>query len=185
MAYAVEFTQLNQEAMFDLRCIGAELDQFFLSLGVEEKIEKNQLTVFESLEILRLGPRRTLIKSVLENESQIEQRLNRHFKYTKELSVVNISDQFAGIKIIGVDMLEVLAHVVPINLYEFPPGSGTSTAVFSQAGIVIRGEVNSCSVYVERSYLHYVWRRMNVCGLKLHPTLFETHTVTETDSKSI
>ncbi len=161
---------MDQEAIFDVRCIKPDMNQFCANLGVTEEVKKARLLRWQNFEILPLGPRRILIRSTLENEQQIERRLNSTFQNNREISVVNVSDLFAGIRLADADVLEVLAQVVPLDLHNFPPGSVTATAVFSQWGMLVHENATSWSVYVNRSYLDYVWCRIHACGLKIPPS---------------
>ncbi len=166
MQYSVEFLPLAQESVFDLRSVDPNLNNFFTRLGVTEPVEQNRLIMVDDLEILMLGPRRALIRSALENEPRIERRLADCVSGVEGMGVFNVSDLYLGFRISGTDALDVLAHAVPFNLHELSPGHGSSTAVFSLYGIVIRDAEDSFRVHVDRSCLDYVWNRIHACGIK-------------------
>ncbi len=166
MGYSVEITPMDQEAMFDVRCITPVLDDFVARFRMEESSDTDEYFSSVEFNILRLGPRRILIQSSLNEESQIEQRAAACNSDSQKLSVVNVSDLYLGIQIAGTDSMEVLAHAVPLNLHEFEISDATSTAIFSIAGIVTRTAEESFSLYIDRSYFDYAWHRLHVCGLK-------------------
>ena len=166
MGYAVEITPLEQQAVFDIRTATPIIDDCLFRLDVGGPFEKDRIAGTNGLQILKLGPRRALIKSTLNNETQIEEKLNSALADARQTSVVNLSDMYLGIRIAGTDAAEVLAHAIPIDLHELPPGSGTATAIFSLSAIVFHESDPSYSVYVDRSYFDYVWHRINLCGLK-------------------
>ncbi|MYD78392.1 MAG: hypothetical protein F4239_05740 [Gammaproteobacteria bacterium] len=166
MGYSVEITPMDQETMFDVRCITPILDDFVARFKMEESPDTDEFFSSVEFNILKLGPRRLLIQSSLNQEYQIEQRAAACNSDPQNLSVVNVSDLYLGIQLVGTDALEVLAHAVPLNLHEFAIGEATSTAVFSIAGIVTRTAGDSFSLYIDRSYFDYVWYRLHVCGLK-------------------
>lgn len=166
MGYSLEITPMDQEAMFDVRCNMPILDDFVTRFSLEESPDTDEFFSSVEFNILRLGPRRILIQSSLQEEYQIEQRAASCNRDPQNLSVVNVSDLYLGIQLAGTDALEVLAHAVPLNLHEFAIGDVTSTVVFSIAGIVTRTAEVSFSLYIDRSYFDYVWYRLHVCGLK-------------------
>ena len=166
MGYSVEITPMYQEAMFDVRCIMPILDDFVARFRMEESPDNDEFSSSVEFNILRLGPRRILIQSSLNEEYQIEQRAVASNSDPQNLSVVNVSDLYLGIQLAGTDAMEVLAHTVPLNLHKFAIGEATSTAIFSIAGIVTRTAEESYSLYFDRSYFDYVWYRLHVCGLK-------------------
>ena len=166
MGYRVEITPMDQEAMFDVRCNSPILDDFVARFKEEESPDTDEFFSSVEFNILKLGPRRILIQSSLNEEYQIEHRAATCNSDPQNLSVVNVSDLYLGIQLAGTDALEVLAHAVPLNLHEFAIGETTSTAVFSIAGIVTRIAEESFSLYIDRSYFDYVWYRLHVCGLK-------------------
>ncbi len=166
MGYSVEITPMDQEAMFDVRCIVPHLDDFVDRLRMEESPDTDEFFSSVEFKILRLGPRRILIQSSLNEEYQIETKAASCNIDPQNLSVVNVSDLYLGIQLVGTDALEVLAHATPLNLHEFAIGDATSTAIFSIAGIVTRTAEKSFSLYIDRSYFDYVWSRLHVCGLK-------------------
>ena len=170
MGYAVEITPLEQQAVFDIRTARPIIDDCLLRLDVGGPFEKDRIAGTNGLEILKLGPRRALIKSTLNNEIQIEEKLNSALADARQTSVVNLSDMYLGIQIAGTDAAEVLAHAIPIDLHEFPPGSGTATAIFSLSAIVFHEWDLFYSVHMDRSYFDYVWHRINLCGLKSVPS---------------
>ena len=167
MGYSVEITPMDQEAMFDVRCIMPNLEDFVSRFSIEESPDTDEFSSSVEFKILRLGPRRILIQSSLNEEYQIEHRVTTCNSDPQNLSVVNVSDLYLGIQLAGSDSLEVLAHAVPLNLHEFAIGDATSTTVFSIAGIVTRTAEESFSLYIDRSYFDYVWYRLHVCGLKV------------------
>lgn len=172
MTYDVDITCLEQQALFDIRTVMPVIDDCLLKIGIKEPIKNNRLILMDDLVALKLGPRRILIKSVLDNEFQIAESLNSFLEDVTGVSIVNVSDMYLGIQLAGRHANEVLAHATPFNLHNLPSGSGTATAVFSLSGIVIH-ESDSCySIYVDRSYFDYVWGRINTCGLKLTPAEF-------------
>ncbi len=166
MGYSVEITPMDQEAILDVRCITPLLDDFVARFTMEDSPDTDEFFSFVELKILRLGPRRILIRSSLNEEYQIEYRAVSCNSDPQNLSVVNVSDLYLGIQLTGTDALEVLAHAVPLNLHEFAIGDATSTAIFSIAGIVTRFDEESFSLYIDRSYFDYVWYRLHICGLK-------------------
>ena len=166
MGYSVQIMPMDQEAMFDVRCITPILDDFVASFKNEESPDTDEFFSSVEFNILKLGPRRILIQSSLNVEYQIKQRVAACNRDPQNLSVVNVSDLYLGIQLAGTDAMEVLAHAVPLNLHEFTIGDATSTAIFSIAGIVTRTAEESFSLYVDRSYFDYVWYRLHVCGLK-------------------
>ncbi len=165
MTYEVSINRCHQQAIFDIRGIRPDLDSSLIESGMTARVEKGKIVLSDELEILQLGPRRILVKTALENEQQVEQDFRAALIDTRRLSVVNVSDLYLGVQLTGPDALEVLAHAVPLDLYEFPPGSGTSSAVFSLTAIVICEAMNRYVLLVERSYLDYVQKRLRVCAL--------------------
>jgi len=164
MPYEVEITRLAQEAIFDLRFVSSEpASQFTKWAGVE--LEINRLIGIEHLQWVRLGPRRVMIKSALEHEQQIEQKLLTTLSDTHRASVVNVSDYYLGIRIGGENAPAVLAHAVPLDLHDFAPGNATATVVFSVGGLLICEQRNCYAVWIERSYFDYIWQRFRVCSL--------------------
>ncbi len=171
MAYQVEISHLDQAAMFDVRSVHPDdLENWFSSHSVlDGATEMNRMIVCEEFEVLRIGPRRAIITSTLENEAWLEQQLSRDLAATRRVGVVNVSDYYLGIRVRGPDALTVLAHALPLDLHLLNPGSGTATVVFSIAGIVICERADSFAVLVDRSYFDYVLQRMAVCGLVASP----------------
>ena len=166
MRYDVVITSVDQEAIFDLRCIDvADFEVFFSKLGASGPIEQQSLVKMNDYEVLKLGPRRAWLKSALQNEQPIEKLLTNALTDANRLSMVNVSDLYLGLRVCGPDALEVLAHVVPLNLYELLPASGAMTAVFSISGMVICERENQYVILVDRSYLDYVRQRLTYCAL--------------------
>ena len=166
MRYDVVITSVDQEAIFDLRCLDkSDFEVFFSRLGAPGPIEQHCVVKINDYEVLKLGPRRAWLKSVLQNEQPIEKLLTNALADASRLSIVNVSDLYLGLRICGPDALEVLAHVVPLNLYELSPGRGAMTAVFSLSGMVICERDNQYVILVDRSYLDYVRQRLTYCAL--------------------
>lgn len=166
MSDQVEITRLGQEAVFDVRSIRpVDMEKWLSCCDTVGPVDMNRLIRFEDCQVLRVGPRRVLFKSALENEAHLERQLVGKRGATSMVSVINVSDYYLGVRLTGSNALTVLAHAVPVNLYDLSPGSGTATAVFSLGGIVICEYPDDYAVLVERSYLDYVMQRMRVCGL--------------------
>lgn len=170
MGYETDIACLEQQAVFDIRTVTPTIDDCLHGLDIRGSIEKDRIIVTHEMELLKLGPRRALITSTLSNEFQIEEKLKNRLGNAGAASVVNVSDMYLGIQVSGRDAAQVLAHATPINLHDFPPGSGTATAVFSLSGIVLHVSESTYSVYVDRSFFDYVWQQIKVCGLKSVPT---------------
>ena len=166
MRYDVVITSVDQEAIFDLRCLDeSDFEVFFSRLGAPGPIEQHRVVKIDDYEVLNLGPRRAWLKSALQNEQPIEELLTNALTDASRLSIVNVSDLYLGLRICGPDALEVLAHVVPLNLYELSPGRGAMTAVFSISGMVICERDHQYVILVDRSYLDYVRQRLTYCTL--------------------
>ena len=58
MHYDVVITSVDQEAIFDLRCIDeSDFEVFFSKLGAPGPIEQHRLVKINDYEVLQLGPR--------------------------------------------------------------------------------------------------------------------------------
>ncbi len=165
MSYEVDMLQLEQEALFDIRGSAAAIDLFFENLGIVMPVQQGKLVTFNLLTALRIGPRRSLLKALFANESALANTL-APLKNHNDISSVNVSDMYHGMKIVGKDALAVLSQATSLNLHKFQSGFVTATEVFSLAAIVLRNSTDEFSVYIERSYAAYVWYRLSVCALQ-------------------
>lgn len=165
MSYEVDMLQLEQEALFDIRGSAAAIDLFFENLGIVMPVQQGKVVTFNLLTALRIGPRRSLLKALFANESALANTL-APLKNHNDISSVNVSDMYHGMKIVGKDALAVLSQATSLNLHKFQSGFVTATEVFSLAAIVLRNSTDEFSVYIERSYAAYVWYRLSVCALQ-------------------
>ncbi len=165
MSYEVDMLQLEQEALFDIRGSAAAIDLFFENLGIVMPVQQGKVVTFNLLTALRIGPRRSLLKALFANESALANTL-APLKNHNDISSVNVSDMYHGMKIVGKDALAVLSQATSLNLHKFQSGFVTATEVFSLAAIVLRISTDEFSVYIERSYAAYVWYRLSVCALQ-------------------
>ena len=165
MSYEVDMLQLEQEALFDIRGSAAAIDLFFENLGIVMPVQQGKVVTFNLLTALRIGPRRSLLKALFANESALANTL-APLKNHNDISSVNVSDMYHGMKIIGKDASAVLSQATSLNLHKFQSGFVAATEVFSLAAIVLRDSTDEFSVYIERSYAAYVWYRLSVCALQ-------------------
>ncbi len=161
MSFAVEIMCLMQQALFDLRVAKPDIDQCIYDVGIKDPVKYNRLQSADHFELLKLGPRRLLIRASLDMEQQVEKSLVECLALRTEVSLVNVSDLYQGLQLEGRQARELLAHVAPLDLDRFPVGAGTGTQVFSIAGIIIHEAVARYSIYVDRSYFNYVQSRMS------------------------
>ena len=104
MSYEVDMLQLEQEALFDIRGSAAAIDLFFENLGIVMPVQQGKLVTFNLLTALRIGPRRSLLKALFANESALANTL-APLKNHNDISSVNVSDMYHGMKIVGKDAL--------------------------------------------------------------------------------
>ena len=165
MSYEVEILQLEQEALFELRGSAAAIDLFFENLGIVTPVQQGKVVTFNLLEALRIGPRRSLLKTLLGNESTLANTLAPLINHN-DISSVNVSDMYHGMKIVGKGASAVLSQATSLNLHKFKSGFVAATEVFSLPAIILRDGTGEFSVYIERSYAAYVWNRLSVCALQ-------------------
>ena len=165
MSYEIEMLQLEQETMFDVRGSAAAIDLFFENLGIVTPVQQGKVVTFNLLTALRIGPRRSLLKTFTGIESTLANTLAPLTDHN-EISCVNVSDMYHGMKIVGKDALVVLSQATSLNLHKFQSGFVAATEVFSLAAIILRDGSDEFSVYIERSYAAYVRNRLSVCALQ-------------------
>ena len=165
MSCEVEILQLEQEALFELRGSAAVIDLFFENLGIVTPVQQGKVVTFNLLTALRIGPRRSLLKTLLGNESTLANTLAPLTNHN-DISSVNVSDMYHGMKIVGKGASAVLSQATSLNLHKFQSGFVAATEVFSLAAIILRDGTDEFSVYIERSYVAYVWNRLSVCALQ-------------------
>ena len=165
MSYEVQILQPEQEALFELRGSAAAIDLLFENLGIVTPVQQGKVVTFNLLEALRIGPRRSLLKTLLGNENTLANTLAPLSDHD-DISSVNVSDMYNGMKIVGKDASAVLSQATSLNLYKFQSGFVAATEVFALAAIILRDGTDEFSVYIERSYAAYVWNRLSLCALQ-------------------
>ncbi len=162
MLYDAHINRLAMRALFDIRGAATDLEQMAFQLGDSTPQIFHQLKKFESIQCIRLGPRREFVRSELEQEHALSEKLLNLCKGRK-LSCVNVSDMYVAYSIDGPDACQLLKQIVSINLSEFKPRSAVTTEVFELAGILIHSAHNVFQIYVARSYGDYFWNRLKRC----------------------
>ncbi len=150
------------QALFEIRGASIDLDYLTEQLEFPTSMRFGQLATNASMQYVRFGPKRGLIKSDIYKEILLESKLLTHAS-ERQISCVNVSDMYSGFLIRGTNKIQLLNQIVSINLHRLKPASAVATEVFELGGILIHSIQSEYEVYVARSYEDYVWNRIVRC----------------------
>jgi len=134
------------------------------SVELELPTNAHSMTQKHDVDVIRLGPKRCLIRAQLIQEDELEMKL-RSQSDSLYANATCVSDMYYAIDLTGRDVLQVLSQVTPLNLNQFPVGCATATEIFQLAGMLVHeAELQYC-IYVEASYADYVIERLYKCAI--------------------
>ena len=164
MSYRVSIELGELHALFDIRGHHDILPLLFESLQLPFPRFPNQQLLQGSIEVIRIGRSRCLLRAPIAIEYELETRL----KTASDPLYANaslISDMYQVISVDGVDAEDVICQVTPLDLHKLAVESTTATELFGLAGFITKGAGQSFRLYFESSYLDYAMRRIRKCAL--------------------
>ncbi len=164
MGYQVDIRSHRPEALFDIRGVAGNMESLMDSIALPLPDNPNSKLQAGDIEVMRLGPKRCLVRAPLSREQEIE-KIFRVKSNELFANATCVSDLYFAIRLQGPDVLQVLSQMTPLNLYQFAVGAATATEIFALAGILVREDDVVYTVYVESSYADYVLERLQKCAL--------------------
>ena len=149
-------------ALFEIRGAPTDLDRLMEHLKFPTPVNSGQLVTNASMQWVRFGPRRGLIKSEIDQEEMLERELLKHCGEFR-ISCVNVSDMYSGFLVRGKNKYRLMNQIVSVNLHELKPAGAVAAEVFELGGILIHSIQNDFEIYVSRSYEDYAWNRILRC----------------------
>ena len=164
MGYNVKIEEIVLFAMFDLRGPDVAIDEFLESNNLPVTKFPAMIVSSEGVDVVRVGPRRVLVLSNIDNEIELFGVLRSGSKGSP-LHCALISDMYTGITVKGEDAWQIMAQVTSCNFQECKDESAVATEIFGLAGYIIRHGAESYTIFAENSYGDYVLDRLKKCAL--------------------
>ena len=164
MGYNVEIEEIVPFAMFDLRGPDVAIDEFLESNNLPVTKFPAMIVSSEGVDVVRVGPRRVLVLSNIDNEIELFGVLRSGSKGSP-LHCALISDMYTGITVKGENAWQIMAQVTSCNFQECKDESAVATEIFGLAGYIIRHGAESYTIFAENSYGDYVLDRLKKCAL--------------------
>lgn len=159
--YDATLARLPMQVLFDIRGSETGMAAGLANAGIKMPVVRNKVqrdTV--GLEVMRVGPRRVLVKAPPEAEAEINHRLNAALGSVTDADYALVSDMFVSFELSGPGSEDVLRQGAPLDLssQRFPADMATGTELWAVSVILIRLSVDpTCfRIVVERSFAGYI-----------------------------
>lgn len=152
MPYDVRFTQLDTQALFDLKGPAGALQQWAGVALPDFPDRPNSMTRNDNGALLFIGPDHWLLRADLSHDDTLTQAL-RPTDAPPEISIVRISDTLGFFRLTGPQADDVMAIACPMDLHDsrFGPDAASFTEFFGLKALVMRCD-GGFDVAVEQSF---------------------------------
>ena len=164
MTYDLSIQSPEPAALFDVRGDADSMRSLFGAMKLAYPLSPDTMICENSVDVIRIGRKRCLVRVLRDQELVFETEFKQHSNLIF-VNVTCVSDMYHAFRLVGQDVLRVLAQLTPLNLYRFPIGAATATEIFAMGGFLVHEGELDYVVYVEASYADYVLERLHKCAL--------------------